>query len=338
MQAKLAGLCQTRLLLDLFGETDTEALSSGTCCDVCASKANNTTPVKDMRQELAVPIDALQQVGCKGEVKVTEWIRGSKVSWTDKFNKCAMSYGNHCGKSIDFWRLFMKQCSVNNLVRMELRLLIKCNGHYSVYGVYSPTEHGRNSAEESQPVILPQLGQPAHTTTAMKSGPSRRCNSTSDQPPIAKRMRTGKGCHILPVIRSCLKEPENWGHIDSKQDYQFLGVYPHPCRQNIYFIPDVTALKQSSDSLHFLWNDIRFSKGQLNKDRRIEVEVGNKKESVYYRTAPCIVVKHCSVSGCGYVAPVREKRPCPHHTNKLVKTEGYPVEFVYIYPEDEHDK
>ena len=78
VQAHLAGICRRRMLLDLFGETEAEALSSGTCSD---------TPVQDMRQELAVPIDALDQVGCRGEVKVSEWIRGSKLSWTDEFNK-----------------------------------------------------------------------------------------------------------------------------------------------------------------------------------------------------------------------------------------------------------
>ncbi len=49
-------------------------------------------------------------------------------------------------------------------------------------------------------------------------------------------------------------------------------------------------------------------------------------------------VLYCTVSGCTYVAPVCEKRPCSHHKNKLAKTEGCPVEFVYIYPENGQDK
>ena len=106
----------------------------------------------------------------------------------------------------------------------------------------------------------------------------------------------------------------------------------------MYFIPDLTELEQSSDNSHYLWNDIQFSKGQLNKDRKIEVEIGGKKENVYYRTAPCIGVKTCTVSGCTYIAPIREKHPCPHHKNKLVKSEGCPVEFVYVCPEDGQDK
>ena len=40
-------------------------------------------PEVDMSKELEVLIiiDALSQVGCKGEV--SEWIRGSKLSWTN---------------------------------------------------------------------------------------------------------------------------------------------------------------------------------------------------------------------------------------------------------------
>ncbi len=64
------------------------------------------------------------------EVKVAEWIRGSKLSWTQSFSKTVMSYGNHMGKDIQFWRTFMRQCHVSGLIKLELHSLIKapCNG------------------------------------------------------------------------------------------------------------------------------------------------------------------------------------------------------------------
>ena len=88
---------------------------------------------REYEKELAIVIDALDKLGCKGEVKITEWIRGTKLSWTNEFDKTAMSYGNHCGKGIDLWRTFMRQCYVNGCVQMELRSLTKGNGHYSVF-------------------------------------------------------------------------------------------------------------------------------------------------------------------------------------------------------------
>ena len=103
VQAHLVGACGRQMLLDLFGETDMQAKANGACCDVCVSQESEcATPVADMSIELQVLIDALNHVGCKGEVKVAEWIRGSKLSWTDAFDKKAMSYGNHCGNQSIF--------------------------------------------------------------------------------------------------------------------------------------------------------------------------------------------------------------------------------------------
>ena len=110
VQAHLAGVCRRRLLFDLFDEKDTQTYSCGTCCDVCSLQQSANIPFEDMRRELAVLIDVLNQVGCKGEVKFAELIRGSKISWTDEHNKKVMSYGNHCGRDMHFWRLFIRQC------------------------------------------------------------------------------------------------------------------------------------------------------------------------------------------------------------------------------------
>ena len=43
----------------------------------------------------------------------------------------------------------------------------------------------------------------------------------------------------------------------------------------------------------------------------------------------------CPENGCSYVAPIREKRGCKTHTQqKLIRSEGCPVEIVYIYPQN----
>ena len=70
----------------------------------------------------------------------------------------------------------------------------------------------------------------------------------------------------------------------------------------------------------------------------IQTVIKNQNDTVFYRTAPCNGVKMCTISGCTYVAPIREKRPCPHHKISFVKTDSCPVEFVYVYPADRQDK
>lgn len=46
----------------------------------------------------------------------------------------------------------------------------------------------------------------------------------------------------------------------------------------------------------------------MNKDRLIEAEIGDNKEHVYFRCAPCQGVKICPEKGCNYIAPIREKK------------------------------
>ena len=130
----------------------------------------------------------------------------------------------------------MRQCSVNKLVDMELRSMIKSNGHYSVYGVFLLTDKGQEAVTNSEPVLLPHFER-CNQLTVSRAGASG-CSATSEGGnQQAKGKRIGKGSHILPVIRKCLKDSENWKQIESKQDYQFLGTYAHPCNQNLYFIP-----------------------------------------------------------------------------------------------------
>ena len=244
VQAHLSGICHRRSLLDLFGETDTEAEHKNSCCDVCASK--DQYHMKNMKRELAIVVDALDQLGSRGEVKVTEWIRGSKLAWTNEFDKTVMSYGNHCERDSNFWRTFLRQCYVNGFVQMELQSLIKRNGHYSVYGVYFTTDKGRDTIHENRDVMLPQLRNSDKPVRAQ--GPMR--SEKPDSFPEQKHKRIGKGSHILPIIRSCLKESENWKPTKTKEDYHFPGVHPKSQQNSniLFYTPDYTQLEQTAIS------------------------------------------------------------------------------------------
>ena len=47
----------------------------------------NQQTMQPFNEELKILVDALRQIGQKGELKVVEWIRGSSVSWTNAYNK-----------------------------------------------------------------------------------------------------------------------------------------------------------------------------------------------------------------------------------------------------------
>ena len=327
--AHLSGKCRRRLIVNIFGEEDTKPTSLGDCCDVC----KNNTNVSDHKPELKVLIDALDVVGCKGEVKIAEWIRGSNIPWTDMHDKKALSYGNHCGKDINFWRQFIKQCHVKSLIKFELKSMIKTNGTYAVHGVYSPLPEGRELANSDDKELLLPVHQSKHVSAPAMS-PYGAVPGTSR---TEKKIREGKGSHMLSVVRKCLSESENWIISKTKRDFHFPGAFSSKRQQQLYYISDITKLEQNCDDPHFLWKDIQLSKGQLNKPRLITADIDGKKEDVYYRSTPCSGIKQCPQEGCKYVVPIRDRRKCPDHDMNLEKSTDCPVEFVYIHPKEPSD-
>ena len=333
VNAHLSGMCRRRLLMDMFGEENNSCDSSGDCCDVCMHKNGDETEYTDHKEELKILLDALNNIGCKGEVKIAEWIRGSKLQWTDAFNKNCLSYGNHNNKDMNFWRTFIKQCHVVSLVQLELKSMIKGSGLYAVNGVYFPTQSGVEATKTSEPLLLPKSTTPQIDEMECTSAQA----SISWQNLITKKKRLGKGSNILTIVRKLLTQCENWLKVEDKKSYHFPGVLPKPMLQQLYYIEDISCLQQSCEDPHFVWKDIQLSKGQLNRDRLITVDVGGKKLEVFYRSAPCSGVKYCPHEGCTHLVPIKEKRACPHHNTELQKTHDCPVEFVYIHPKDSSD-
>ena len=306
--AHLAGVCRRRLLLDLFGEQTTDSVATGDCCDVCSQM---DTGKIDYKEELEILIDAMNHVGGKGEVKLEEWIRGSNVAWTDAHNKDCPSYGNHKGRDINFWRTFIKQCYAASLVKLELKSMIKGSGLYAVNGVYHPSQNGTEAINKSEPVMLPK--------NANDNGPGD-CNSARNSNNVSlevKKKRLGKGCSVLSLVRRLMSEQENWIKIENKSSYQFPGVLPKPSLQQLCYTENVFDLHQSCDDPHFIWKDVQLSKGQLNKDRLIKIEINDRNEELYYRSAPCLGVKYCPMEGCKHVVPIRDRRNCPKHNIPL---------------------
>ena len=68
------------------------------------------------------------------------------------------------------------------------------------------------------------------------------------------------------------------------------------------------------------------------------MEINNKCEEMYYRSAPCQGIKYCPIAGCSHIVPIRDKRKCQKHNAPLERTHDCPVEFVYIHPKDGSDR
>ena len=57
-----------------------------------------------------------------------------------------------------------------------------------------------------------------------------------------------------------------------------------------------------------MWNNIQLSKGQMKKDRLIEVEIGNNRKNAYYRSASCLEVKMCPGKRVHICGPNKRKK------------------------------
>ena len=335
--AHISCTCRRKVLLDMFGEeesSNTGSTESMTCCDVCETNASNCgEEFLDVTAELIMLVNAIDTLGLKGELKISQWIRGSNAVWTQEYDKSAPSHGNFKGHSEAWWRLFIKMCYSFGYVQRETQSLIKKNGHYAILGVYKVTTKGREfTATEDNKFTIPlRLMKQCQSETKNSALPTTSGNPT--------KVRIGKGTPPLIIARQMMAEKENWKTLTNKSEYQYPGVYASAQLQCVYQIDNYKTLEQSAENdPHFIWNDIQLSKGKLNKDRLLEMNVGGKKEYIYYRSAPCGGVKVCNEHSCNYVAAVREKRRCQLHPSApLNHVNDCPVEFAYLYPENSND-
>lgn len=102
-----------------------------------------------------VLVSAIDEIGSKGEVKLVQWICGSHVAWTKRFNTKSYSYGNSKGHTDHWWRQFVCLCHVYGLVQRQLQSIINRTGSYTIEGLYKVTHKGRLYIEEGKRLLVP---------------------------------------------------------------------------------------------------------------------------------------------------------------------------------------
>ena len=199
-----------------------------------------------------------------------------------------------------------------------------------ILAVFYISEAGNEFLDGPTSVLLPQF-KPAVPTEGPSNG--------EDKPDTMKRK--GKGCHALPVVRELMAQRSNWFPIETSEDYHTPGVFKHPHPKRMGYCEDMTTLTNyEKTDPHFIFTDIQLSKGTARNVRTVEMNVAGEKEVLHYRIVPCAGVKQCKkyADGCGYVVPLREFQPCPDHpSDGLIRSGDCPVEFVYLWPQQQDD-
>ena len=197
--------------------------------------------------------------------------------------------------------------------------------------------YGNGTLSAQSPILLLSPGPSGSHSITVSS--TSTCSASTK--------RNSKGVQALLMIRKLMSARRNWFPIFSANDYHFPGQFHHNHPQRMGYCDDITSLGHyvASDP-DFLFNDIQLGKGKCRGWNEVTVTIGadenGTEESlkVRYKIAPCNGVKLCGMhhEGCSFVAATREFRKCPEHPNAaLIKTDGCPVEFVYIRPASSED-
>ena len=118
--------------------------------------------------------------------------------------------------------------------------------HYCIQGLYHVSPKGREILLNSESFSVPSLDECEAMEYESNSSNRKRSTSESTEIPPKKKIcastRAGKDTHGLRVVKALLEDEENWREITSKDDYQYLGVFPNEQMQVIYYSQDCLSL------------------------------------------------------------------------------------------------
>ena len=119
---------------------------------MCLSEVVDMT---DKRAELAILAAAVDELGNRGEVKITEFIRGGQLAWIKDVNITPNSvYGKGSMQSRQWWRNFICQVApagyINSIVKTAL-----CGPSKGMYASLTVTDKARHAIDHKITILLP---------------------------------------------------------------------------------------------------------------------------------------------------------------------------------------
>jgi len=103
-------------------------------------------------------VTAIDEVGNRGEVKVTEWVRGGQLSWMKDVNvrEEGSAYGLSPRRlSKQWWRAFIRQAAAAGYIKRTIKTA-KFGQSTGVYASLSVTDVGRETVSKGDNVMLPK--------------------------------------------------------------------------------------------------------------------------------------------------------------------------------------
>ena len=148
---------------------------------------------------------------------------------------------------------------------------------------------------------------------------------------VDRKKRVCRGSNPLSVVKILIKSHDNWQEIITKEQYQFPGVAVSGQSNILLYSKVVSKLPQYVASKpHFLWDDIQLSKGKLNPDRMVTMNINGIDKEIFYHMAPCNGVKVYSEPDCSHAQPLNSKKNfCSKHPSSSTdKTSSCSAVFI----------
>jgi len=193
------------------------------CCGVCDGPERDLIPCTEEARTLVQAVQAVEALGSEGVCKVSEFLRGSNSSWLTEQNKEDISYGAGRDHSLEWWRIFIRQCHCLGIIDKKVSVQVVSGQQHAACTTIHNTAVGHSLVRGSltEDVLLPQT--PLH-----KPAMAIKRNNTSLQSPVQVQNKgteqIGKGSNMLYTIQQLMKDVENWVTITDKEQYHYPGT------------------------------------------------------------------------------------------------------------------
>ena len=130
----------------------------------------------------------------------TEFLRGSNSSWLTEQNKEDISYGAGQGHSLEWWRIFIRQCYCLRIIDKKVSVQVVSSQQHAVCTTIHNTAVGHSlvSSRLTEDVLLPQ-------TLLHKPAMAIKRKNTSLQSPVQVQNKLKEQSGLVKVHIRCTR-------------------------------------------------------------------------------------------------------------------------------------
>ena len=196
------------------------------CFDVCALPQ---VSLNNILYELTIMVNAIDEIGTKGEKKLPQFIRGSNEAWIKSLLNLSFSTAYRKSPSnlpLEWWRQFARQCSVAGYLDRKVDCGTFQGQQAGVFFYYEVAQKGRDAIANKKEVLLPPIAKFNLATP----GTPKSFRGLSKGKEMEKKKCVGRSSNPLSVAKELIKSPDK---LFQKSNISFQ-VFQSTHRETLY--------------------------------------------------------------------------------------------------------